>query len=136
MAETFKFELVSPEKILVSADVGEVIVPGSEGDFTVLPRHAPLISTLRPGVLRIPGMDGKLSEIYVRGGLADVGPDRLSVLAEQAIPLAQVDRDLIAREIKNAEEDLADAQDEDTRRQAEDTLERLRSLSEALDLAA
>ena len=136
MAETFKFELVSPEKVLVSADVGEVIVPGSEGDFTVLPRHAPVIAMLRPGILRIPSMNGKLGEIYVRGGLADAGPDRLTVLAEQALAVVDIDRELIAQEIKNAEEDFADAQDEDKKRQAEDTLERLRSLSEALNLAA
>jgi F-type H+-transporting ATPase subunit epsilon len=136
MAETFKFELISPEKVLISQDVAEVIVPGLEGDFTVLPRHAPLIATLRPGVLRIPGMDGKLAAIYVRGGLADVGPDRLSVLAEQALPLTEVSQALLAQEIKTAEEDLADAQDEDKKRLAVDTLERLRSLSEALNLAA
>ncbi len=136
MAETFKFELVSPERLLVSADVGEVLVPGSEGDFTVLPRHAPVIAMLRPGILRIPGMDGKLGEIYVRGGLADVGPDILIVLAEQAVPLAEVDRAFIAQEIKDAEDDLAQAQDEDVRRQAVDTLERLRSLSDVLNLAA
>ena len=136
MAETFKFELVSPERVLVSADVAEVLVPGSEGDFTVLPRHAPVIAMLRPGILRIPGMDGKLGEIYVRGGLADVGPDSLIVLAEQAVPLADVDRALIDQEIKDAEAELADAQDEDTRRMAEDTLERLCSLSETLNLVA
>jgi F-type H+-transporting ATPase subunit epsilon len=136
MAETFKFELVSPERLLVSADVAEVLVPGSEGDFTVLPRHAPVIAMLRPGILRIPGMDGKLGEIYVRGGLADVGPESLTVLAEQAVPLAEVDRALLDREIKDAESELADAQDEDTRRMAEDTLERLRSLSDTLNLAA
>ena len=136
MAETFKFELVSPERLLVSADVAEVLVPGSEGDFTVLPRHAPVIAMLRPGILRIPGMDGRLGEIYVRGGLADVGPESLTVLAEQAVPLAEVDRALMDREIKDAEAALADAQDEDTRRMAEDTLERLRSLSETLNLAA
>jgi F-type H+-transporting ATPase subunit epsilon len=136
MAETFKFELVSPERLLVSADVAEVLVPGSEGDFTVLPRHAPVIAMLRPGILRIPGMDGKLGEIYVRGGLADVGPESLTVLAEQAVPLAEVDRALLDREIKDAESELADARDEDTRRMAEDTLERLRSLSDTLNLAA
>ena len=136
MAETFKFELVSPERLLVSADVAEVLVPGSEGDFTVLPRHAPVIAMLRPGILRIPGMDGKLGEIYVRGGLADVGPDSLTVLAERAVPLAEVDRPLLDQEIKVAEVELADAQDEDTRRLAEDTLERLRSLSDTLNLAA
>ena len=136
MAETFKFELVSPERLLVSADVAEVLVPGSEGDFTVLPRHAPVIAMLRPGILRVPGMDGKLGEIYVRGGLADVGPDSLTVLAERAVPLSEVDRPFLDQEIKDAETELADAQDEDTRRQAEDILERLRSLSDTLNLAA
>jgi len=136
MAETFQFQLVSPERVLVSADVAEVIVPGLEGDFTVLPRHAPVVALLRPGVLRIPGMDGNQSEIYVRSGLAEVGPEHLSVLAEYAVALADVDRALIEQEIKNAEEDVSDAQDEDKKRQAEDTLERLRSLHDALDLAA
>jgi F-type H+-transporting ATPase subunit epsilon len=134
MAETFKFELVSPERLLVSADVAEVLVPGSEGDFTVLPRHAPVIAMIRPGILRIPGMDGKLSEIYVRGGLADVGPESLVVLAEQAVPLADVNQELINLEISSAEADWAAAQDEETKRQAEDTLERLRSLSHVLGL--
>lgn len=132
MAETFRFELVSPERVLVSADVAEVIVPGSEGDFTVLPQHAPVIATLRPGILRIPGMDGKLSEIYVRSGLADVGPESLTILAEQALSVSEVDAAMIAQEIKNAEEDLADAEDEDKKRQAQETLEQLRTLSDAL----
>jgi F-type H+-transporting ATPase subunit epsilon len=136
MAETFKFELVSPERMLVSADVGEVLVPGSEGDFTVLPRHAPVIAMLRPGILRIPGMDGRLNEIYVRGGLADVGPDRLIVLAERAVPLGEVNRAFLEQEISEAELALADAADEDTKRMADDTLERLRSLSDTLNLAA
>lgn len=136
MAETFKFELVSPERLLVSADVREVLVPGSEGDFTVLPRHAPVIAMLRPGILRIPEMTGELSEIYVRGGLADVGPDKLVVLAEQAVPFAKFERELLAREIKEAEDILAQTQDEDVRRMAVDTLERLLSLRDVLNLAA
>ena len=136
MAETFKFELVSPERLLVSADVEEVLVPGSEGDFTVLPRHAPVIAMLRPGILRIPGIGGELGEIYVRGGLADVGPDSLVVLAEKAVPLAEVDLALLEQEIEDAEAGLIAAPDEDTRRLAEDTLERLRSLSTTLSLGA
>jgi F-type H+-transporting ATPase subunit epsilon len=111
-------------------------VPGAEGDFTVLPLHAPVIALLRPGVLRIPGMDGNLGEIYVRGGIAEVGPERLTILAEQAIPLSEVDRALIAREIKDAEDDLAGTHDEFAKRQAEETLDRLRNLSESLNLAA
>jgi F-type H+-transporting ATPase subunit epsilon len=135
MADTFKFELVSPEKLLISADVREVLVPGSEGDFTVLPNHAPVIAMLRPGILRVPGYDGPNGAIYVRGGLADVGPERLIVLAEQAVPLGQVDAAFIAREIASAETDVAASKDEDARLQAEDVLERLRSLSETLKAA-
>jgi F-type H+-transporting ATPase subunit epsilon len=135
MADTFKFELVSPEKLLISADVREVLVPGSEGDFTVLPNHAPVIAMLRPGILRVPGYDGPNGAIYVRGGLADVGPERLIVLAEQAVPLGQVDAAFIAREIASAEKDVAASKDEDARLQAEDVLERLRSLSETLKAA-
>ena len=136
MADTFKFELVSPQRLLISANVAEVIVPGSEGDFTVLPLHAPVVAMLRPGILRVPGLEGPLAEVYVRGGIADAGPGGLTVLAEQAIPLADVDQALIAREIEDAESDLADAKDEDARRQAADTLERLQSLSTALGHAA
>jgi F-type H+-transporting ATPase subunit epsilon len=135
MADTFKFELVSPERLLISADVREVLVPGSEGDFTVLPNHAPVIAMLRPGILRVPGYDGPNGAIYVRGGLADVGPERLIVLAEQAVPLGQVDAAFIAREIVDAEKDVAASKDEDSRLQAEGVLERLRSLSETLKAA-
>src|SRR5262249_52786759 len=135
MADTFKFELVSPERLLISADVREVLVPGSEGDFTVLPQHAPVIAMLRPGILRVPGYDGPNAAIYVRGGLADVGPERLIVLAEQAVPLGQVNAAFLAKEIETAEKDVAASKDEDTRRQAEDVLERLRSLSEVLKAA-
>jgi len=135
MADTFKFELVSPERLLISADVREVLVPGSEGDFTVLPNHAPVIAMLRPGILRVPGLDGQLGEVFVRGGLADVGPDSLTVLAEQAVPLAEVDAAMMEREIEDAEQDVAGSRDEDTRRQAEDVLERLRSLKDVLQIA-
>lgn len=135
MADTFKFELVSPERLLISADVREVLVPGSEGDFTVLPNHAPVIAMLRPGILRVPGYDGPNGAIYLRGGLADVGPERLIVLAEQAVPLGQVDAAFIAREIASAEKDVASSKDEDARLLAEDVLERLRSLSETLKAA-
>ena len=135
MAETFKFELVSPERVLVSADVSEVIVPGSEGEFTVLPRHAPVIAMLRPGIVRTPGMDGRLGEIYVRSAFADVTPDRLTILAEQALPVSEVDRALVAQEIRVAEDDLAEAENAERKRRAQETLDQLRSLDKVLNLA-
>jgi F-type H+-transporting ATPase subunit epsilon len=136
MADSFKFELVSPQRLVLSAHVREVVVPGSEGDFMVLPDHAPFLAMLRPGVLRVPGQDGGLDQIYVRGGIADVSPSGLTVLAEQAIPLTQLSAAMLEREIADATTDLADAEDEDTRRAAGDVLERLESLRAALNLAA
>jgi F-type H+-transporting ATPase subunit epsilon len=136
MADSVKFELISPQKLLVSAHVREIIVPGSEGDFTVLPHHAPFLASLRPGILRIPGMEGGLDEVYVRGGIADVTPGGLTVLVEQAIPLNELRAERLDQEITDAENALAEAQNDDTKRQATDTLERLNSLRDALKLAA
>ena len=69
---SFKFELVSPERLLVSADATEVVMPGAEGDFTVLAGHSPVLSTLRPGVLALKLADGGTKRVYVRGGFAEV----------------------------------------------------------------
>lgn len=132
MADTFRFELVSPERLLVSADASEVLVPGSEGDFTVLPRHAPVLTTLRPGVLDVRLDDGTERHIFVRGGFAEVDPESLTVLAQQAVDKADLDRDWLAQEIRNAEEDVADARDDETRDAAQTTLERLKLLQTSL----
>jgi F-type H+-transporting ATPase subunit epsilon len=136
MADSFKFELVSPQRLVISAHVREVIVPGSEGDFTVLPSHAPVVAMLRPGILRIPGVEGDLDQIYVRGGIADVSPGGLTILAEQAVPLADFHSGMIEQEITNAENALTNAQSEGAKRRATDTLERLKSLRDVLNLAA
>ena len=133
MADTFKFELVSPEKLLISADVREVLVPGAEGDFTVLPNHAPVLSTLKPGLLDVVGEDGKESRIFVRGGLAEVDPISLTVLAQQAIDLDELDKSWLAREIANTEEDVADAKDEDSRTAAQNMLDRLKLVQEVAE---
>lgn len=133
MAETFQFDLVSPEQLLISAEVEEVIVPGAEGDFTVLPKHAPIVAMLRPGILTVPSLDGSKRRIFVRGGFAEAGPEQLIVLAQQAIPIEELDKAKIEQEIEWAREDLADAQDEDAVRQATDTLERLETLKQVLD---
>lgn len=134
MADTFKFELVSPERLLISADVESVIVPGFEGDFMVLPKHAPIISMLRPGILEVPNLDGKRVRIFVRSGFAEAGPDHLTVLAEQAVPVEQLNRGRIDQEIQDAEEDVSDAKDEETKRRAEDSLQQLKGLREVLEL--
>jgi F-type H+-transporting ATPase subunit epsilon len=131
MADTFRFDLVSPERVLVSEDVAEVIVPASEGDFGMLPNHAPIIASLRPGALTVRGSGGE-RKYFVRGGLAEGRPEQLTVLAQRAMPLDELDSEEIAQEIQWAKEDLEDAGDEDARAQAVDNLERLETLAEVL----
>lgn len=123
-----KFELVSPERLLLSAEVQQVTVPGTEGLFTVLPNHAPVLSTLRPGVVDVVTSEGTVERIFVRGGFAEVNPHGLTVLAEVAIPLAELDSNALESQIRDAEEDVSDAQDDETRRRAQESLDHLREL--------
>jgi len=119
MAETVAFELVSPEELLVSQDVAMVVVPGEEGDVGVLPRHAPLIASVRPGVISIYEQRQTVSRrIFVAGGFAEVTPERCTVLAELAVPVENIDRAAVEQRLRDAREDLADAKDEATRAQA------------------
>ncbi|MCI5109612.1 MAG: F0F1 ATP synthase subunit epsilon [Marivita sp.] len=90
MAETMQFDLVSPERSLMSAQVKSVQIPGADGDMTAMPNHAPLITTLRPGVLKVE-TDKGIEEFVVTGGFAELG-EGLSVLAERAVPKADVDQ--------------------------------------------
>jgi F-type H+-transporting ATPase subunit epsilon len=94
MADKVQFELVSPEKLLLAEAVAMVVVPGSEGNFGVLPGHALLISTVRPGVIDVYADEpGTITErIFVSGGFAEVTPERCTVLADEAVPLAGLER--------------------------------------------
>jgi F-type H+-transporting ATPase subunit epsilon len=114
-ADKVEFELVSPERLLTSEQVDMVVVPGAEGDFGVLSRHAPLISALRPGVIRI--FDGRevRERIFVAGGFAEVTPERCTVLAEEAVPVREIDAGKIDDELRALAEDLGDAKNEDER---------------------
>lgn len=103
MAETFKFELVSPERLLISKDVRSVLVPGDEGDFMIMPNHSPVMSTLRPGIVEIDDGESKTS-YFVKGGFAEAGPTSLTLLAEFAIELETLTGDRLAEEIKTADE--------------------------------
>lgn len=133
MAEPFQFELVAPERLLISGEVDQVVVPGSDGYFTVLKGHAPMMSTLRPGVIDVtPAGGGTDDRIFVRGGFADVNAEGLTILAEQAIPLAEVDAEVLAQEVKNAEEDVADAKEGAARDAAELKLNQLKEVQAAL----
>ena len=131
MADPFKFELVSPERLLLSEQVDQVVVPGAEGYFTVLKNHAPFMSTLRPGVVDIT-RGGSTERIFVRGGFADVGVGGLTILAERAIPLSEIDPDMAAQAVRNAEEDVADAKDGATRDAAELRLSQLKEVQAAI----
>jgi F-type H+-transporting ATPase subunit epsilon len=131
---TFPFELVSPEKLLFTGEVEAVVVPGSEGEFTVLKDHAPLMSVLKPGIVEIDETTTKKSKLFVRGGFADVSPRGLTILAEYAIPLAELDSAKIAADLKDAEEDVADAQSDETRRLAAEKRDRLLELKAALKI--
>jgi F-type H+-transporting ATPase subunit epsilon len=114
-----EFELVSPEKLLLSEPVEMVVVPGEEGDFGVLHQHAPFISAVRPGVIKVHN-GGKVTEqIFVSGGFAEVTPARCTVLAEQAVAVVDIDRGAAEQQLRDAREDLADATDEHQRDQAE-----------------
>lgn len=131
MADTFKFELVSPERLLLSEDVQSVLVPGAEGEFTVFANHAPVLSTMRAGLLDVKMADGADKRIFIRGGFAEVQPDSMTVLAQQAINMEDLDRDWLAQEIQNTEEDVADAKDEDTKTAAQNTLAQLKQVAAA-----
>jgi len=135
MADTFTFELVSPERLVLSEQAEQVLVPGSEGDFTVLPRHAPVLAVLRPGLLDLVREGGEQRRYFVRGGFAEVNSDNLTVLAQQAIDLEELDAARLAQEIRDAEEDVSDAEDEALRDKAQDILDRLRAIQKTLQLS-
>jgi F-type H+-transporting ATPase subunit epsilon len=115
MSQTFTFELVSPERVLLSVEAQQVELPGSDGDFTVLAGHAPVVASLRPGTILSRSANGK-SAIFVNGGVADVRPDGVVVLAERAFSTDDADVRQIERELQSAEAALAAAKDDEVRR--------------------
>ncbi len=132
MADKVAFELVSPERLLVSANVDMVVVPGEDGDFGVLPGHAPLISSVRPGVIEVHNEGQEVERIFVASGFAEVSRDTCSVLAEDAIPIAEFDRTTLEQRIQNAREDLEDADTDDARHRAEATITLLQEMLTAV----
>ena len=127
MAATFKFELVSPERILMSVDVEQVVMPGSEGDFTVLANHAPVISMLRPGIIDATLENGR-KRVFVKGGFAEVEADRATVLAQTALDLDELSSARIAHEIRIAEAEFAEAKDDEARFNAERVIAEMQAL--------
>lgn len=106
MPDTLSFSLVSPAKEVFSGEVDHVIAPGTEGQFGVLPRHAPFMTTLKNGVVEVLGAEDGNHRIFVRGGFADVTPAGLTILAEEAVDLNSVEVGAIDKEISDVQLDL------------------------------
>jgi F-type H+-transporting ATPase subunit epsilon len=131
MPDAFHFDLVSPERMVFSGEVEQVDVPGVEGDFGVLAHHAPLIAMIKPGILTVRGA-GETQRIVVVGGFAEVNEQGLTVLADTAMPVEDFDRASLASQIKDTEEDVADATEDAARDAAREKLEQLKALEAAL----
>ncbi|MEM9879050.1 MAG: F0F1 ATP synthase subunit epsilon [Pseudomonadota bacterium] len=113
MSDTVTFDLVSPERLLRSSEVHMVVVPGVEGDFGVLAHHAPFMSTLRPGSVDVYDAAGAVPEsLFVSGGFAEVADNRLTILAEDAMPLGDVNASEVRQQLADLKEDLTSATDD------------------------
>ncbi len=123
MAETIDFELVSPERLLISGAVEMVVVPGSEGDFGALAGHAATVSALRPGVVAVFEGGAVTSRVFVAGGFAEVTPERCTVLADEAVPLDQIDRGAVEKSIADFRDDVSVARNDAEREAALAALE-------------
>jgi F-type H+-transporting ATPase subunit epsilon len=129
------FEFVSPESVLFSGEVDQVDLPGAEGDMGIFANHAPMVTTLRPGIVTV-FRGGEREAIVITGGFAEVGPAGLTILADRAVARADFDMQTLAGEIKNAEEDVADATDPAARDKHARHLDQLKALQAALGPAA
>ena len=122
-----KLEIVSPERLLLSETAQSVTVPGSEGYFTVLGEHSPLMTTLKPGFITAVGQGGT-QVFFVRGGFADVAPEGLTILAELALPIAEFDPNSIDADIEAAEVEVAAAAELEAKSAATQRLDAWRNL--------
>jgi F-type H+-transporting ATPase subunit epsilon len=130
MADSFKFELVSPERLLVSEDVQSVVVPGSEGEMTVMAHHAPVMTTLRPGIVTVNTVSGKVDRYVVFGGFADILPEGLTLLAESSSHIDNISHADIAERIEQVRKDLAETTDGHHRTVLEELLHQLTTLGQ------
>ncbi len=123
---SFSFELVSPEKLLFSGEVEAVTASGIEGEFTVLRDHAPFMTTLKPGLVRITGGGAGDQQMFVKGGFADVSPDGFTILADYAVPAGEMDAGRFDTEIGAAERAVDEAVGDEARRLALEHRDQLR----------
>jgi F-type H+-transporting ATPase subunit epsilon len=132
MAAAMKFELVSPERLLVSAEVEQVVIPGSEGDMTVLVNHAPVLTSVRPGLVKVRKAGGAEEGYVVFGGFADITAQGCTLLAESAVRTADIDRAELEKRLADAREDVADARDAAAKAKAQTHLDHLTTLAAAI----
>jgi len=132
MEDMFIFELVTPERLLVSEQASMVVMPGGEGDFGVLPGHAPLISTIRPGALSIHKEGSAVLSYFVSGGFAEAGPERCALLAEEAVLVEDIDIGQANTRLEEARAARASAEDDLHRTAAENKI----AVNEAMIAAA
>jgi F-type H+-transporting ATPase subunit epsilon len=130
----FHFEIVSPEKLVFSGDVEAVVVPGTEGEFTVLKDHAPLVSSMKPGVVVIDETPAKKLRLFVPGGFAEVGPSGLTILANQAIDFADLDAAKLDAGIASFEDEIGRAKTDEARRVAVEKRDQLLEVKVALKI--
>jgi F-type H+-transporting ATPase subunit epsilon len=115
----FEFELVSPERLVLSEPVDMAVIPGSEGDFGVLAGHSLLIATLRPGVIDVYQGEQITNRLFVGGGFAEVTESRCTVLADEAIPISEINTTAVEADLERFREDVASAETDEARRLAE-----------------
>ncbi len=117
MAAKIAFDLISPERLLLSCEADMVTIPGSEGYMGVMAGHSPLVSTLRAGMIDV-SRDGKNDRYFIRGGFAEISPAKITVLAEEAIPMTELDLAVLDQRIKDAQEDEVAAKTDTDRQRA------------------
>jgi F-type H+-transporting ATPase subunit epsilon len=132
MADKVTFELVSPDEMVLAVEADMVTLPGSEGDMGIMPGHAPLITALRAGVIEVDGAGDGADRVFVASGFAEMAADRLTVLAEDAVPVNELDRAGLEQRIQNTREDIEDAKDDEERRQCEERLALLENMLAAV----
>lgn len=129
MADNFNFELVSPERLLLSEKVSEVVIPATEGEMTVMANHAPTMTTIKPGVVTVKLASGQVQKYVVFGGFADIVPTGCTLLAESAVPMSEVNRDTLLKRIEAAKADLDKADNHEHRTRIEQYLAELTHLN-------
>ena len=131
MTDKIAFDLVSPERLLLSDQADMVTLPGAEGYMGVMAGHSPVISTLRPGTINVQGASQGDQRFFIRGGFAEVTASKITVLAEEAIPMAEVDIALLDQRIQDAQEDVAAARTDAEKARAVESLDDLRQVRAA-----